>query len=351
MLLTAAVGVALTCLLLPTASTVGGFSLIDASSPMLTLLALLVWFAGVGALAAVAGAGGNPLAAPAVLGVSLLAVAVGAGSIDGWVRRFGSPGAYGWLAVETAVWAALIAAVLLAGWRLRPALRRRLPGPMRLGHYHEMDEADQPRSVQAATALAPILIAAAAMFIVDRRLVTDFVACLMVSLALLAAVWAVALGVENLRLGRSPRHVPASATTAFLAGTVSVAIGQLALFLFMRSEAVGQVVGTLIVGFAIATLIAHQMFPTARRLPLLLTPLIAGAAAYLWTAGSVGDPTELLARFFSHYAQQPIPTLPPPARALPVHYAAAGLLGGAVGLGWSQGLHAASQKHVTLVGA
>lgn len=351
MVLSAALGVALSWALLPTSPTVGGFSLVYAASPVVLVGALILWAALVGGLAALSGAGGNPLAAPAVVGVALLGPAVGAGSIDGWIRRFGSPGAYGWLAVELAVWAGLIAAMLLGGWAARPALRRRLPGVLRLHHYHELDEADQSPSVQATTALGPILIAAAVVFIVDRRLVTDFVACLMVSLALLAGLWAAALGVENLRLGRSPRHVPPSATTGFLAATVSVSIGQLALFLFMRSEAIGQVVGTLIVGFAVATLIGHQMFPTARRLPLLLAPLIAGAAAYLWAAGSINDPTHLLARFFAHYSQQPIPALLPPARALPVHYAAAGVLGSAIGMGWSQGLHAAAQKHVAVVGA
>ena len=351
MVVAAAVAIAATWALLPSSRTVGGFSALYTGHPALMVGAIVVWGAIVGAIGAVCGATGNPVAGPAVIGVALLATAVGSGSIDGWVRRVGSPGSYGVLAVELAIWAGVIGAAAAAGIAARRRLRRGMPSLVRHGHYHESAELEERPPTGAASVLAPILIAGAVVFALERPMVTDFAACLLVAMALHTVLWAAALGIDNLRRGRPVHRMGPSVTAGYLAGAASIAVGQAFVFVLMRSEAIGQVVGALIVGMTIATMVGHQMFPTARRLPLLMSPFLIGAAGYIWTAGSVGGEAELLGRFFTHFSSAFEAPLPQPARALPVHYASAGLFGAALGIGWSQGFHAASQKHVSVVGA
>ncbi|MEM6459026.1 MAG: hypothetical protein AAF710_06505 [Planctomycetota bacterium] len=122
-------------------------------------------------------------------------------------------------------------------------------------------------------------------------------------------------------------------------GLVTAAAGALAGLLLLRSAEPMQVAGGLALGFSGAALLGHAVSPSRRLGAFWLAPMLTAVGGYAWgwwvTAGpgvappegAGGDP--LLAALYGG-------TLPGLAGALPVHYATAGLLGVAFGVGAGQ---------------
>ncbi len=105
----------------------GGISLMDARVGPVAAVAVLV-AAGLAAIigALVAASAGNPLAGAFTLASSLLVLAAMGGSIDGFLRRADQPGSYKLLAIESVIWLALLAVLLISIDRLRTRVRPKL---------------------------------------------------------------------------------------------------------------------------------------------------------------------------------------------------------------------------------
>ncbi|MEM9883611.1 MAG: hypothetical protein AAF800_11910, partial [Planctomycetota bacterium] len=124
-----------------------------------------------------------------------------------------------------------------------------------------------------------------------------------------------------------------------IGGLVTSAVGAVAGTLLLRSAEPMQVVGGLALGFGGAALVGHAVSPSRRLGAFWLSPMLTAVGGYAWgwwatagpdggtSPGDGGDP--LLAALYGG-------TLPGLAGALPVHYATAGLLGVAFGVGVGQ---------------
>jgi len=101
----------------------------------------------------------------------------------------------------------------------------------------------------------------------------------------------------------------------------SSAIAMLLLFLFMQSQAKGQVFMACFVAFLVSTLCAYLAFPRVPILAFLLAVPVTAIAGYLWSAHGVA-PYPGKAAFFA-------------ARALPIDYFAFGVPGEILGFYWA----------------
>jgi len=135
---------------------------------------------------------------------------------------------------------------------------------------------------------------------------------------------------------------------ADLLGTVIAAAAAGGLILLMlRSTDPMQAVGTTLLSFTIAAMIAQTFNPAANPLPVLVSPALVAVVAYLYVAlsGSFGTTPLTLAAWFTKIVPDSAgtPALPGAALALPVVYASAGVLGCTLGLGLAQGFARARQ--------
>lgn len=125
-----------------------------------------------------------------------------------------------------------------------------------------------------------------------------------------------------------------------LAGlAVTAAAGAMLTNLLVRSTDVGQIVGGLIFGFAVAGLLARMLVSETSAAAVLLAPLVVGVGAYLWVAfsGSYGSDTSILRAWYTGQ-------LPGVALPLPIHYASAGVVGACLGWGMGQGVNSARHQ-------
>ena len=330
-----------------------GLTLIGGATGARPLLMLLALSLPVLAIALLTASMGNPLAGPFVFCGGLVAAAGLGGSIDGWLRAIESPAAFWRLAVESLIWAGLLVLLRLLIRSARGRVRRHLPAPMRSGFCEELKEPARQPSQQAGVAAGCVLLTIGAIFAIQRAAVMDYIAILLITLVLVSLAWVGCLVGQNL-FDRSAAEASGRAAMgpAFLAGIVTAAVGAALLMFFQQSPDSGQVIGAMLVSFTAAALLAHQLFPTAARLPMLLAPLCVAFATYAWMAVSNDSASHVLLRYFTDFSQAepPIITLPPLALALPVFYASAGVAGVALGVGWSQTIHAGADRHVVVTG-
>ncbi len=329
-----------------------GAALFATDAPVAAVLALVGWTIVIGIVAAFAGSAGNSLGGPFVIGGGLLYVAARGGSIDPWIRGIDAPSAYAGLAGETVVWAIPIVTVALALHQVRSKLRQKVPALLHSAYSEELlgDDAD-PAPFQAGAAIVPIVIASGVVYGLQRPLFGDYIMSLAGALVVLLGVWALAMAGQTMLDRRAARPTMRSSMgPAFLSGAVVAAVGGAGLTILIRSADPGQVIGSMLVAFTIAGLAAHQMYPTRARLTMLLAPLMLSAAACVWTAMDATSVSALLARYYTDYVRAAPPVVPlnPLALALPIYYASAGVVGVVLGIGWSQTIHAARQKHVTV---
>jgi len=316
-----------------------------------TLLLLVGLSLPVIAIALAAAAMGNPLVGPLIVCGGLIVAASMGGSIDGWIRNIESPADYWLLFIETFIWAALVVIARLAvraGW---PKLRSKLPAPMRSAYCRELVEPAEHPTQQAGIAAGCVLVSAAVVALFMRWALIDYITILIIALVLVSLAWVAGVMLGN-AFDRSAPATPVRAAIgpAFLAGIVTTTVGTFVLMLLQQSADAGQVIGAMLVGFTAAALLAHQVYPTTARLPMLLSPLCIAAAGYAWMALSNDSASQVMLRYFLDFSQDkpPITTLPPVTLALPIFYASAGVAGVCIGIGWSQALHVNADRHVVI---
>lgn len=282
----------------------GGISLITAGS--FGKATAMILLAGLPALimGLVISALGNPLSGLFAAAIGLCSLAVTGGEMNGWIDRTnaGLPGDYLKLAMETLLWFAAVIVFLIVAMKLRPSIRKTIP---KLVDKHHFGSNTQLRKFNAS---------------------------------------------------------------AWTAGGITALVGGILSFLLLRTAESGQVVGGLILAFMIAAfvgmLVAGSIFGELRRdsdtdqgegqdkgskierlvapprnpIPVLLAPAVVAIIGYLLTMVAFSDKADLLASWYSGGVLGI-------ARALPIHYASAGIIGCCLGIGWAQAVAGDSSSH------
>ena len=259
-----------------------GISLMDArSGTVWSGLWLLV--AGLPALAGALylAAAANPLSGVFSVGFSLMILAGFGGSAQGLYHRqpgwgSGSGGAmYIRLEIELALWAAAWCLLMFLMHRYRETIRSRwVPGRLRTSYTPapgKLPEQDTPKFVL---------------------------------------------------------HV-----VPILAGLFCAALGWLGCVLMIQSTSNGQVIGSILFCFTVASLVARLAVPTGNALFLVLSPLLTGFVAYAYSAVVHADASATDLIGLLHGGK-----LLGPAMALPIHWASAGMVGVAAGIGVAQAI-------------
>jgi hypothetical protein len=236
----------------------------------------IVILAGIPALlgAMIAAVTGRTTSGVFVLGVSLCGLAVAGGSTDGWMWRSALPGDYRWLIAEMMLWQALVVAAVVMIGRGAKMLCRVMPGLARWRVEPHRGIDLQWRRPDVNTVAAVVVCAA------------------------------VATGIA---------------------------------WVLLRNAQNGQLIGGLIVAFAGGVLAARTVAPKANPVALLLSPMLAAAAAYGWVWLRFDHDAAVLTAWYamSGPSIDGVTKLPGPALALPLHYASAGIVGCCLGLGMS----------------
>lgn len=129
---------------------------------------------------------------------------------------------------------------------------------------------------------------------------------------------------------------------ALLAGLVTAVGGAFACNILLQSPDGGQVNCGLLIGFAVAALIAQTAVPQRNPIVILLSPMLVAIGAYLWAGSIYSVPDNLLADLYRG-------DLPNLAYALPIQYASSGVAGCAIGVGMAQTMeHARRTTAITV---
>eukprot|EP00752_Nemacystus_decipiens_P013539 g11997.t1 len=118
-----------------------------------------------------------------------------------------------------------------------------------------------------------------------------------------------------------------------LAGLLCAVLGWVLCRVLMQTPTSGQVIGSILLSFAIAGLSARLILPTGNVVYLLLSPLLVGFVSYAMGAIMHGSASadDLILRWQSGVITGPM-------FAMPIHWASAGLVGVSVGIGMAQAI-------------
>lgn len=118
-----------------------------------------------------------------------------------------------------------------------------------------------------------------------------------------------------------------------VAGLICTTLGYVGCRYLIATPQTGQVIGALLVVFTCAAFAAREFVPTGNVVFLVLSPLIVALAGYAHMAVTHGtaSPQDLIALWQTGQ-------ITGPARALPIHYASAGMVGVAAGIGLAQAI-------------
>jgi len=118
------------------------------------------------------------------------------------------------------------------------------------------------------------------------------------------------------------------------AGLVSAAVAAVVASCLIRSADGGQVIGSLLVAFALGGIAAGAVFPGCNPLGVLCSPAVVAVAAYVWVAFQFAghEQADLLAAWYLRQGAGDGFALPSVAIALPIHYASAGVVGCCMGI-------------------
>ena len=118
------------------------------------------------------------------------------------------------------------------------------------------------------------------------------------------------------------------------AAVVSAAVAVAVASCLIRSADGGQVIGSLLVAFALGGIAAGAVFPGCSPLGVLCSPAAVAVGAYLWVAFQFAghEQAELLAAWYLRQGAGSGGGLPGVALALPIHYASAGVVGCCIGI-------------------
>jgi hypothetical protein len=117
---------------------------------------------------------------------------------------------------------------------------------------------------------------------------------------------------------------------AWRAGLLCIVVGGVLCHLDNRTFGTSQVMLSLALAFGIAAFNAHFFFPQKNPVIILLAPLVVAVVGYAWVALGHSSESDFLAAMYSQ-------RLTGLGQALPIHYASAGIVGCAMGLGAAQG--------------
>ncbi len=327
-----------------------GSSLLYSGSPGGALAACAAWSAVALVLALLCSSAGNPLSGYAVISGALLVYAWKGGSSEAWLSAIESPAAYHRLTIEALVWAAPYVVLTLALRYLRGPVRSRLPGLMRHAFCNEIHD-DDPTLDNGAmiNAAVTVVIALGIVFFQRREAFASMVAVTAIALGLMVVLWGLSMlietAIQHAEHEQHREHLRAPMAPAFLSGAMTIVLASALIALLQQTAVSGQVIGATLLGFLVAGSFAHQAFPTPSRLPILLSPLVIAVAGYLYVAFAFDSAEDMLKLFNQRYGEP----LTPHALAMPAFYASAGVLGAALGVGWSQTAHENRKKHVALV--
>ncbi len=124
---------------------------------------------------------------------------------------------------------------------------------------------------------------------------------------------------------------------AWGAGLVCAVVGALVSFVLIRTSDSGQVIGSLLLAFALGGLASQLLFPQNKNaLVVLVAPMLVAAGVYGYGLWQYQHGEQLLSAWYRG-------RLIGPALALPMHFAGAGLAGAIIGIGWGQGLQVDGQ--------
>ncbi|MEX1015966.1 MAG: hypothetical protein WDZ31_04400 [Phycisphaeraceae bacterium] len=118
---------------------------------------------------------------------------------------------------------------------------------------------------------------------------------------------------------------------ALIAGLICAGVGGALATLLLAVSDTGQVMGALILAFGAGAVLTQSIVPQSNPLPMLLAPALLGMVAYAYVPLQYTSPDALYAAWYDG-------RLWGPAMALPIHYAAAGLVGVTLGLGLAQAI-------------
>jgi hypothetical protein len=226
---------------------------------------------------------GNPLSAGFCVAIGLTFAAVRGGSIDSWIRGIASAANFWGLAAESLIWLVMLLLATMLSIALARRLRPRLP----------------------------------AAFFGARPLTSDAAAI----------------------TGPLGDTVPAP-LVAPLGTLFSVVTGGLAAALLLRSPDTYQVLWALFLSFTLSSLAAQTLLPARSPIGLIISPLLAAAAAHAYIALSGDSSQRVLAAYFNR-------TLFNPAMALPIFYASAGVAGAITGYAWARLFEETGEEPVT----
>lgn len=255
-----------------------GISLGAASSGWFGAVTAVVLAGGVTlAVALVPGAAGHPLAGVFAAGIGLCVLAGWGGPIDGWMRRSALPGAYAGLIVESLVWHGGMLGLAWCMWKLRPPVRRLLPGVVCDPRHEALELPGRPDRAAVLAGLTAAAVGGGVCWVLQRSTSEGQVIGTMIAAFTLAGLAAQYWFPDN-------RHV-----LAVLAAPLVVSVAAYAA--------------------------AWLMFPHEQ----------ATLTAWFNLGG-----------FDRHAAR-----MPGPALVLPIYYASAGMAGAAMGAGMAGAIHAA----------
>lgn len=118
-----------------------------------------------------------------------------------------------------------------------------------------------------------------------------------------------------------------------VAGLICSTLGYVGCRYLIATPATGQVIGALLVVFTCSAFAAREFVPTGNVVFLVLSPLIVAVAGYAHMAVTHGTASaqDLIGLWQTGQ-------ITGPARALPIHYASAGMVGVALGIGLAQAI-------------
>jgi len=283
---------------------------------------------------------GDRLYGVLVVAASMGFAGVRGGTIFKWAGYVESGGGYWWFAVDLVLWTAGLIVMMLLMWGVRDRIRNWVRG-VETGNVIVKERGKGRRRVDRTGwkrerywRAGLVLFGAGIICVLQAQVWRDFVVLLICAVVLMAGLWYVMKVVSGDKMSVG--------IDGLLGGEVAIVLGGVCVLVLMRSEATGQVMGSLVVGFAVAGMAAHQMFARGGVGLILLSPVVL----YLAVCCSVGivhggeENRELLEAMYHTVGMYEGTRgyMLPLAFGTPVQYVSAGVVGAVVGVLWSKNI-------------